>query len=255
MKKLLLILLVIGLAACLIAGCTPTVPAEGEGEGEGEGEPETVNKVVLVELFTTGCPQCLQIEPSLEQLAEEYTRDEMILVEEAPWSSPVTPGASDRYKWYLPIEADRETPNTFINGKNPWIHLFSTYANFKSKIDNELGKIAKISITAVREISEGTTTITGTIKNITSSTTLNNLQVNLLVFKDLGESGSKYFVTKIFNEDPTEVTVSSLAPNESYNYSITLINISWVESSLDGVVFVQLPNAYDKEVLQALFVD
>ena len=38
MKKLLLVLLVVTLAAFLFVGCLPTTPAEGEGEGEGEGE-------------------------------------------------------------------------------------------------------------------------------------------------------------------------------------------------------------------------
>jgi len=38
MKKFLLVLLVVTLAAFLFVGCLPTTPAEGEGEGEGEGE-------------------------------------------------------------------------------------------------------------------------------------------------------------------------------------------------------------------------
>ena len=255
MKKLLLILLVVGLIICLMAGCTPTVPTEGEGEGEGEGEPETVSRVVLVELFTTGCPSCLLVEPSLEQLAGEYTRDEMILVEEAPWSSPITPGANDRYKWYLPDSTDRTTPNTFLNGKSKWIPHAASYYTYKTNIDLQLNRIAKIAMTVSRETSEGVTTISGTIENITSITTFDNLQINGMAFRDLGESGSKYFVTKIFNEDPTEATLNSLAPGEIYSYTIVLENISWEENLLDGVVFVQLPNSYNKEILQAIFVE
>jgi len=38
MKKLLLVLLVVALAAFLFVGCLPTTPTEGEGEGEGEVE-------------------------------------------------------------------------------------------------------------------------------------------------------------------------------------------------------------------------
>ena len=38
MKKLLLILLVVALAAFLLVGCIPSTPSEGEGEGEGEVE-------------------------------------------------------------------------------------------------------------------------------------------------------------------------------------------------------------------------
>lgn len=38
MKKLLLVLMVVALAAFLLVGCIPSTPAEGEGEGEGETE-------------------------------------------------------------------------------------------------------------------------------------------------------------------------------------------------------------------------
>jgi len=38
MKKLLLVLLVVALAAFLLVGCIPSTPSEGEGEGEGEVE-------------------------------------------------------------------------------------------------------------------------------------------------------------------------------------------------------------------------
>lgn len=38
MKKLLLVLMVVALAAFLFVGCLPVTPAEGEGEGEGEPE-------------------------------------------------------------------------------------------------------------------------------------------------------------------------------------------------------------------------
>jgi hypothetical protein len=36
MKKLLLVLMVVALAAFLLVGCVPVIPGEGEGEGEGE---------------------------------------------------------------------------------------------------------------------------------------------------------------------------------------------------------------------------
>jgi hypothetical protein len=38
MKKLLLVLLIVALAAFLFVGCIPVTPGEGEGEGEGESE-------------------------------------------------------------------------------------------------------------------------------------------------------------------------------------------------------------------------
>ena len=63
MKKLLLVLLVVALAAFLLVGCNPvTPPVEGEGEGEGEGETAPVllglagNFVILAKtgISTTG---------------------------------------------------------------------------------------------------------------------------------------------------------------------------------------------------------
>jgi len=128
MKKLLLILLVIGLCVCLFVGCGTVAPPVSGGEGEGE----TV------------------AEPIIEGLAEEYDRSKMILVEERPWGTPITPGANDRYEWYLPNAYDRSTPTTFYNGSNQIVHHGSAYYIFKSPIVNELAKDSKISITVTR---------------------------------------------------------------------------------------------------------
>jgi len=51
MKKLLLVLLVVTLAAFLFVGCIPTTPGE-EGEGEGEGEAEICPTVAITSQFT-----------------------------------------------------------------------------------------------------------------------------------------------------------------------------------------------------------
>jgi hypothetical protein len=47
MKKLLLVLMVVALAAVLLVGCIPVTPSEGEGEGEGE----TAVTVVIEDAF------------------------------------------------------------------------------------------------------------------------------------------------------------------------------------------------------------
>ncbi|PKP59861.1 hypothetical protein CVT91_06045 [Candidatus Atribacteria bacterium HGW-Atribacteria-1] len=249
MKKLLLILTVIGLIICLFAGCNTTVPAEGEGEGEGE----IVNRVVLVELFMTmGCPSCEVVEPILEQLAEEYDRTEMVLVEESGWGLYSTTEISDRYKWYLPSDSDRTTPNILFNGLNQKIHGDSTYSTIKSKIETELNKDANISINATRSSDSTTTTISGTIKNIGSST-LDNLVINGMIFKDRGQTGLKYSVTDIFAEQ--QVVISTLDSGSSYNFSFTLEDINWDVSNTHGVVFVQDTDSPKKEVLQSFYVD
>jgi len=251
MKKFLIALLMIGLIACLLIGCNVTTPSEGEGEGEGEDE--TANRTVLVELFMSmGCPSCSVVEPILEQLAEEYDRTEMILVEEAGWGLYSTTEISDRYKWYLPSSSDRATPNILFNGLNQKIHGDSTYAAIKSKITTELGKDVNVSISATRSSDSTTTTISGTIKNIDSST-LDNLVINGMIFRDRGQTGLKYSVIDIFEEQKVEI--STLDSGSSYNFSFTLEDINWDVSNTQGVVLVQDTDSSKKEVLQSFYVD
>ena len=253
MKKLLLILVVIGLITCLFVGCTPTVPSEGEGEGEGEGEEEII-RVVLVELFTQpGCAYCAIAEPNLEQLADEYERSEVVFLEERPYGIYALPEILDRYKWYFPSSDDRSTPNILFNGLNQRIHhTEASYYLIKSKIEIELKKEAKITITATRSSDSTSTTISGTIKNISSSA-LDDLVINGMSYKNRGETGLKYSVTDIFKEQ--EVEVSTLAAGESYSFSFTISNVNWDGNNLYGVVFVQDTGSSKKEVLQALYID
>ena len=250
MKKLLLILLIIGLTAYLFVGCTPTVPTEGEGEGEGE---EEVSRVVMVELFSQdGCASCAKVEPILEQLADEYERSEVVLLEERAYGPYSLDEIRDRYNWYLTSSSDRGTPNILFNGLYYKIHGDSTYVAIKSKIVLELGRDAKIKITTVRNSDFSTTTITGTIENI-SSTSLDNLAINGMAFKNQGEVGLKYCVMEIFTEQ--QKTVASLAAGDSYNFSFTLEGFDWDANNYHGVIFVQDTDSSEKEILQAFYAD
>lgn len=251
MKKLLLILVVIGLIACLFVGCTPTVPSEGEGEGEGE---EEVTRVVLVEIFSQfGCAYCDIVEPIMEELAGEYSRDEMILVEERAYGLYSLDEIRDRYKWYFPSASDRSTPNVLFNGLNQRIHHTSTtYYIAKSKIETELAKQVKIEISANRDSYSTTNTISGTIKNINSST-LSNLVINGMTFKDRGQTGLKYCVADILEEQ--KKTVATLEPGESYSFSFSIDGFDWEGNSMHGVIFVQDPDSTKKEVLQSFYID
>jgi len=249
MKKFLLILLIVGLIACLLVGCNVTTPSEGEGEGEGEGEAETVARVVLVELFTSHCPNCKIVEPILEEVAEEYERTEMILVEIGTWGDAITVGGNDRYKWYLPDSNQRETPNTLFNGSNDRIWKVAPKSSFKSKIDLQLAKEAKISIQVNKTENSGSTTLSGSIKNI-GATTLNNLVINGMIFKDNGITGEKYMVSKII-KNTTEVG-NTLASGAEQSFEFVLEGLSWA-SNVNGVIFVQ--DSSTKEILQAIYVE
>ena len=248
MKKLLLILLVIGSIICLLIGCNAVAPPINGGEGEGEGE--TVNRVVFVEFYTVGCPNCIIAEPIIEGLAEEYERTEMILVEERPWGTPISPGTNDRYEWYLPNASDRSTPNTFYNGSNQRVWHGNAYYIFKSPIVNELAKDSKISIAVTRSENNGTTTLTGKIKNISDST-LDNLVINGMTFRDYYESGQRYLVKDIFKG--VEEVGESLEAGAEQDFTFTLENIQWEVNDLHGVVFIQ--SSSTKEVFQASYIE
>jgi uncharacterized protein YceK len=248
MKKLLLIVLLVGSIVSLFVGCGTVTPPVSGGEGEGEGE--TVDRVVLVEFFTVGCPNCIIAEPIIEGLAEEYDRTQMILVEERPWGTPITTGANDRYEWYLPNASDRSTPNTFYDGSNQRVLHGSSYYIFKSPIVNELAKDSKISISVTRTENNGTTTLTGKIRNISSST-IDNLVINGMTFRDYFESGQRYLVKDIF--EGVEEMGESLESGTERNFTFTLENVQWETNDLHGVIFVQ--SSSTKEVFQASYVD
>lgn len=247
MKKLLLTLLVVSLIIFLFISCAPTTPTEGEGEGE--GEEETVDRVVMVELFTSHCPICLVVEPILEELAEEYERSKMILVEVGTWGDAITAGGNDRYKWYLPDTYQRTTPNTLFNGLNQRIWKVATKYLFKSKIVAELAKDAKISINASKTENSGSTTLSGSIKNISTSS-LKDLVINGMIFRDNGITGEKYMVSKII-KDTTEIGVT-LAPGAEQSFEFVLEELSWA-TNINGVIFVQ--DSSTKEILQAKYVE
>jgi len=125
-------------------------------------------------------------------------------------------------------------------------------ATLKAKIDSELAKGAKIVMTATRSSTSTTTTISGTITNVSSST-LSDLVINGMTLKNRSEVGFNYSVLDIFNED--KIPINTLAPDATINYTFTLEGINWVANGIHGVIFVQAPNSTNKEVLQAIYVN
>jgi thiol-disulfide isomerase/thioredoxin len=254
MKKLLLVLIMIGLVVGLFVGCLPTAPIE----------PEPANRVVMIELYMgIGCPHCEDVEPILEQLVEEYGYDQVVLVEEAAGGEYSTTEISERYKeFYFPNSADWGIPNILFDGLNDRIQGYSSsdpanpdafIAEAKNIINTELAKGAKILITVdSRNSDTNTTTISGTIENVSSST-LNNLEINGMIFIEREEESLKYSVTDIFDEQKVEIT--SLAPEESLDFSFTLEGINWEGDNVHGVIFVQAPESSTKEILQAAYVE
>jgi len=247
MKRLLLILLTIGLIAGLLVGCNGVTPPPDGEEGE-----EEVARVVLVELFNTdGCANCAVVEPILEEIAADpdYDRDKMVFVEEAGWGMYSTPEISARYKWYLPIEGDRGTPNILINGLNKRYGSGVSKATLMSQINVQSNLEAKIKISAQRNTDATSTIISGNVTNISSSD-LSNLVVTLMTYKNRGQQGFKYSVTNIVTEE-----IGSLTSSGTYAFSLTVDESYWVGNGLHGAVLVQETATSKKEVLQVLYVE
>jgi len=254
MKKLLLTLMVIGLTAYLFIGCLPTTPPI---------EPEPAKRVVMVELYMAiGCSHCKDAVPILEQLMEEYGYDQMILVEEASGGDYSTPEVSERYKeFYFPDSADWGIPNILFNGLNDRIQGYSSsnpanpdafIVEAKNIIDTELAKGAKITITTTRTSNTNITILNGTIENVSSST-LNNLEINGMIFIERKEEELKYSVSDIFDEQKIEI--NSLVPEGILDFSFILEGINWEGDNIHGVIFVQAPESPTKEILQAAYLE
>lgn len=255
MKKWIVLLLIFSLSFFVFTGCDSVVPSEGEGEGEGEGEPEEVH-VVLVELYSQdGCAYCKVVEPILEELASEYSREEMILVENAAYGLHSTDEIRERYQWYLPNVSDRGTPNILFNGLSDRIYqqisLFNKTA-IKSKIEAQMSLTPTIQIQASRNTTGDNTVISGKVKNISNSE-LTSLVINGMAFKDRGKQGFRYSVVDIFEEQ--KVSVNSLAAGEETTFSITVEGINWDTEKFDGVIFVQSVNHPKKFIRQSVFLD
>jgi len=207
-------------------------------------------RVVMVELYVhVGCGPCGTVEPILEQLAQDYGPSKMILLEEHLWDIYEIPEVDDRYDWYIP--SGQGTPDALFDGLNQRRQGVNSYNHYKNIVDNELAKGANISISPVKETGTSTITLSGTIKNISSSA-LENMIIQGMVFEDRGENGLRSLVLDIFEGQ----IVSSISPDEIISFSFTSEELIWVnESNVHGVIFVQAPDSPTKEILQAAYVE
>lgn len=207
-------------------------------------------RVVMVELYVhVGCVPCGVVEPILEQLAQDYGSSKMILLEEHLWDIYEVPEVNDRYDWYIP--SGKGTPDALFDGLNQRRQGVYSYNEYRNIVDNELDKGTNISISAVKETGSSTIILSGTIKNISSSL-LENLIIQGMVFEDRGEKGLRSLVLDIFDGQ----TVSSIAPDEIISFSFTSDELSWLnESNVHGVIFIQTPESPTKEILQAAYVE
>ena len=129
----------------------------------------------------------------------------------------------------------------------------TSYADqIRDNIAAELAKGAQIILTAKRSSTSNTTTITGTVTNVSSSI-LQDLVINGMTIIDRDDTGFRYSVLDIFEEDKVQIT--TLTPGESLDFSFTISVINWEANRIHGVIFVQAPNSSEKEILQALYIE
>jgi hypothetical protein len=135
------------------------------------------------------------------------------------------------------------------------VTIFSTTSpeeTLREKLEAELSKESKLVIT-VKRMTEGTNSILqGSVTNISSSP-LQDLTINGMAFKDRKESGFRYSVVDIFEEQ--KVTIAILNPQEVQEFEMVIPGINWDGLNLHGVIFVQAEQGAVKEVLQTIYVD
>jgi thiol-disulfide isomerase/thioredoxin len=241
MKKLLLVLALLGLVFYLFTSCVPTAPNGGTGGTEGEGEQETSDRVVMVELFVAPtCSRCPSAKIAINSLANKYGLDQMVILEEYGW-------------WY---SDSTHTPDAYFNGlsQNVAYNEFSFFT-YKIAIEAELARPPKVSISASYNIEDLTVNISGKINNI-SSETLENLVIGAMVYEDsvpLGLNTANHVVRDII----TSEQIDSFSDGESLSFSLEseiLYNVKDMDN-IHVVVYVQAPNTSTKEILQALYVE
>jgi hypothetical protein len=135
------------------------------------------------------------------------------------------------------------------------VSIFSTTSpeeTLREKLEAELSKDAKVVIT-VKRMTEGIDSILqGSVTNV-SSTALQNLTINGMAFKDRNESGFRYSVVDIFEEQ--KIYIAILNPQEVQKFEMVIPGIDWDGFNLHGVIFVQAEQGATKEILLAVYVD
>jgi len=264
MRRLLLILVLIGLIIYLFTGCSvPTVPSDGEEVVDEDG----VERVVMVELFLgPACPLCPGAKKAMATLLQEYKFDKLVVLEEYGWDDDeygyagwATEETRDRFIWYSGYT--RHTPDAYFNGLNQAVHNSQKpyYDKYKEAIEAELAEPALVSITALCDISNSSVNITGNIENV-SSEDLYDIIIGAMIYEDsvyLGTTKVNHVVRDIITPEESEQIISTFFAGDSHEFSLTSSSLSNVHdmSNIHVVVYVQAPNSPTMEILQALYVN
>lgn len=226
-------------------------------------------RVVVWELFEgPACSRCKAVHPDIIRLREEYGFDELLILEEYGWDTSTYTGwgvndAASRYMDYLDyVGLDKSGyPDAYFNGINQTVHWEERgYVNYKSAIEKELAKPAKVAISATYSVSGLAININGNITNI-SSDTLSKIVIGAMVYEDSVYSEYRKYnvdhvVRDIITYQESGEIIDVFVPGESYQFSLTSSSLGNVHdmSNIHVVVYIQAPNTATKEILQALYV-
>ena len=227
-------------------------------------------RVVMWELFEgPACSRCKKVHPDIVRLRQEYGLDELVILEEYGWDVSGYTGwgikdVRSRYYEYLNYLGiiDGYFPDAYFNGINRTVHYdASGYNNYKSAIEAELAKPAKIAISASYNVTGRIVSISGNIINF-SSGDLNNLVVEAMVYEDSVYSEYRgydvdHVVRDIITYEESGETITSFSSGGSYQFSFDSSSLSNVlnMSNIHVVVYVQAPNSPTMEILQALYIE
>jgi PKD repeat protein len=211
-------------------------------------------RAVLLELFVGPvCGRCIGISQDIARLRQEYSFDELIILEEYGWDYGEYTGwevqdVKDKYynyRSYVGSDAGG-LPAAFFNGVNQFISYENRgYINYKTAIEKELAKSAKIAISATCDITGITVNINGNIYN-TSDNALKKWDKNV-----------NYVVRDIITYEESGELIDTFAPGDSHQFSLTSASLNNVHkiSNIHVVVYVQALSSPTKEILQAFYVD
>jgi hypothetical protein len=135
------------------------------------------------------------------------------------------------------------------------VTIFSTTSpeeTLREKLEAELSKDSKVVITVKRMTVGINSILQGSVTNVSSSP-LQDLTINGMAFRDRKESGFRYSVVDIFEEQ--KVTIAILNPKEVQKFEMVIPGIDWDGLNLHGVIFVQAEQGATKEILQVAYVD
>ncbi|MBS3817072.1 MAG: fibronectin type III domain-containing protein [Candidatus Thermoplasmatota archaeon] len=204
---------------------------------------------VLAECFTgTWCGYCPAAEQALSRLSEEYTREELAIIQWHVGDSYETPDGSgpDRASNFYEVPG---YPTTYFDGRNPYIGGSSnpndtaTYNAYKNRIDNELGNQTYLDMSMNGNISNGIGYVSADVSAV-DQVTDSNLWIHFVVVEDHDVWDGDYHIRYTAMENLTSEQISiQKGENRSFERDFT-IKSEWNTSKLWTVGFVQ---THDKE--------